>query len=236
MNQASILSLLTHSFTHSSTSTLYILLITPTKLSLSLSLSLSLFLSFSFSLSLVLSFSLSLSPLCTFNPQVALLEEELAGRRSFWRRQRHREDELTETESGLCQQLLEDEHLMASQVHSKIESIKEGWCINLLSLLSPHLLSPTCLSSFIPASPLSHPILPNPVHLFEEAAFIIVVSNSLPVFFRSPYLCFRSISQFGNLVSAGRSIVVPTLPFLKEALGINALRACLYLHPAAQLF
>jgi len=58
--------------------------------------------------------------------QVALLEEELAGRRSFWRRQRHREDELTEVESKLHRQLMEDEHVTAYHVQEQLESIQEG--------------------------------------------------------------------------------------------------------------
>lgn len=58
--------------------------------------------------------------------QVALLEEEFVGRRSFWRRQRHRELELTEMESMLHHQLTEGEHLMASDVRSQLESIREG--------------------------------------------------------------------------------------------------------------
>ena len=57
---------------------------------------------------------------------MALLEEELVGRRSFWRRQRHRELELTETESQLYHQLMEEEHLMASDFDSQLESIREG--------------------------------------------------------------------------------------------------------------
>lgn len=58
--------------------------------------------------------------------QVALLEEELAGRRSFWRRQRHREDELTEVESRLHRQLMEDEHVTAYHVQEQLENIQEG--------------------------------------------------------------------------------------------------------------
>ena len=58
--------------------------------------------------------------------QVALLEEELAGRRSFWRRQRHREDELTEVESKLHRQLMEDEHVTAYHVREQLENIQEG--------------------------------------------------------------------------------------------------------------
>ena len=58
--------------------------------------------------------------------QVALLEEELAGRRSFWRRQRHREDELTEVESKLHRQLMEDEYVTAYHVQEQLENIQEG--------------------------------------------------------------------------------------------------------------
>ncbi len=58
--------------------------------------------------------------------QVALLEEELAGRRSFWRRQRHREDELTEVESKLYRQLMEDEYVTAYHVQEQLENIQEG--------------------------------------------------------------------------------------------------------------
>lgn len=54
------------------------------------------------------------------------MEEELAGRRSFWRRQRHREDELTELESKLYRQLMEDEHVTAYQVQEQLENIQEG--------------------------------------------------------------------------------------------------------------
>lgn len=54
------------------------------------------------------------------------MEEELAGRRSFWRRQRHREDELTEVEANLYRQLMEDEYVTAYQVHEQLENIKEG--------------------------------------------------------------------------------------------------------------
>lgn len=57
------------------------------------------------------------------------MEEELAGRRSFWRRQRHREDELTEVEANLYRQLMEDEHVTAYQVHEQLENIKEGKCL-----------------------------------------------------------------------------------------------------------
>lgn len=57
---------------------------------------------------------------------MALLEEELAGRRSFWRRQRHREDELTEVESKLHRQLMEDEHVTAYHVREQLENIQEG--------------------------------------------------------------------------------------------------------------
>lgn len=57
---------------------------------------------------------------------MALLEEELAGRRSFWRRQRHREDELTEVESRLHRQLMEDEHVTAYHVQEQLENIQEG--------------------------------------------------------------------------------------------------------------
>ena len=58
--------------------------------------------------------------------KVPLLEEELAGRRSFWRRQRHREGELTETESQLHRELMQDEYITASQVQEELENIQEG--------------------------------------------------------------------------------------------------------------
>ena len=57
---------------------------------------------------------------------MALLEEELAGRHSFWRRQKHREDELTEVESKLHRQLMEDEYVTAYHVQEQLENIKEG--------------------------------------------------------------------------------------------------------------
>ena len=55
-----------------------------------------------------------------------MLEDELAGRRSFWRRQRHREDEQTTTESSLHQELLNNEHITAAKVKETRESIREG--------------------------------------------------------------------------------------------------------------
>jgi hypothetical protein len=60
--------------------------------------------------------------------QVALLEDELAGRKSFWRRQRHREEEQMTTESGLHQDLLNDQYLTAAKVKERLESIREGKC------------------------------------------------------------------------------------------------------------
>lgn len=57
-----------------------------------------------------------------------MLEDELAGRRSFWRRQRHREDEQTVTESGLHQELLNNEYLTAAKVKETLDSVREGKC------------------------------------------------------------------------------------------------------------
>ena len=55
-----------------------------------------------------------------------MLEEEIVGRRSFWRRQRHREDELTEVEAKLYYQLMEDNQIMALQVQEPLETVTEG--------------------------------------------------------------------------------------------------------------
>lgn len=46
--------------------------------------------------------------------------------RRSWRRQRHREDELTEVESQLYRQLMEDEHVTAYHVQEQLENIQEG--------------------------------------------------------------------------------------------------------------
>ena len=55
-----------------------------------------------------------------------MLEEELVGRRSYWRRQRHREDELTSVETQLVKQMLEDENVTAQIVIEKQETINES--------------------------------------------------------------------------------------------------------------
>lgn len=61
-----------------------------------------------------------------FLPQVELLEEELVGRRSFWRRQRHREEELTLVEAQLMKEMLENEDVTAQIVQAKQETINES--------------------------------------------------------------------------------------------------------------
>ena len=58
--------------------------------------------------------------------QLQLLEEELVGRRSYWRRQRHREDELTATQAQLVKKMLEDENVTAQIVSEKQETINES--------------------------------------------------------------------------------------------------------------
>ena len=58
------------------------------------------------------------------------------GRRSFWRRQRHREDELSQVEAKLYHQLMEDDQILAFQVQEPLESITEG---EELSAAMPHL-------------------------------------------------------------------------------------------------
>ena len=58
--------------------------------------------------------------------QVELLEEELVGRRSYWRRQRHREEELTNVEAQLMTEMLDNENVSAQVVQEKQEAINES--------------------------------------------------------------------------------------------------------------
>ena len=58
--------------------------------------------------------------------QVELLEEELVGRKSYWRRQRYREDELTIVEAKLMKEMLENEDVTAQAVQEKQETINES--------------------------------------------------------------------------------------------------------------
>ena len=55
-----------------------------------------------------------------------ILEEEIAARRGFWRRQRKREEELTTLESAICKELLRNEFLSAAILQHKLEAISEG--------------------------------------------------------------------------------------------------------------
>lgn len=55
-----------------------------------------------------------------------ILEEEIAARRGFWRRQRKREEELTTIESAICKELLQNEFLSAATLQDKLEAISES--------------------------------------------------------------------------------------------------------------
>ena len=55
-----------------------------------------------------------------------ILEEEIAARRGFWRRQRKRDEELTAMESSICKELLQSEFLSAATLQDKLEAISEG--------------------------------------------------------------------------------------------------------------
>lgn len=55
-----------------------------------------------------------------------MLEEEYVARKSFWRRQRHRERELSEHENSLTRQVLEDDEVTMNHVSERLELISEG--------------------------------------------------------------------------------------------------------------
>ena len=55
-----------------------------------------------------------------------ILEEEIAARRGFWRRQRKREEDLTTMKSAICKELLQNEFLSAATLQDKLEAISEG--------------------------------------------------------------------------------------------------------------
>ena len=58
--------------------------------------------------------------------QVQLLEEEIVGRRSFWRRQRKRESELTTQENKVAKMLMEDEHVTIHVLREYLDGIYES--------------------------------------------------------------------------------------------------------------
>lgn len=58
--------------------------------------------------------------------QLSILEEEYVARRSFWRRQRHREKELSEQQTSLRKQILDDYDVTLKQVSEQMELINEG--------------------------------------------------------------------------------------------------------------
>lgn len=58
--------------------------------------------------------------------QVQLLEEEIAGRRSYWRRQRKREEELSALEGVVGKQLMENEYVTAESIRMKLDTISES--------------------------------------------------------------------------------------------------------------
>ena len=58
--------------------------------------------------------------------QLSMLEEEFVGRRSFWRRQRHRERELSEQQTILTKQILDNYDVTLNHVSEQMELINEG--------------------------------------------------------------------------------------------------------------
>ena len=61
-----------------------------------------------------------------FCVKVQLLEEEIVGRRSFWRRQRKRESELTTQENKVAKMLMEDEHVTIHVLREYLDGIYES--------------------------------------------------------------------------------------------------------------
>ena len=55
-----------------------------------------------------------------------MLEEEIAARRSFWRRQRKREEELSDIESEIVKQLVEDNYVTMEALKEKLYTMSEG--------------------------------------------------------------------------------------------------------------
>ena len=55
-----------------------------------------------------------------------MLEEEIAARRSYWRRQRKREDELSALETELVQILFADENVSIEPLKEKLENADES--------------------------------------------------------------------------------------------------------------
>ena len=58
--------------------------------------------------------------------QLSILEEEYVGRRSFWRRQRHRERELSEQQATLRKQILDNYDVTLNHVSEQMELINDG--------------------------------------------------------------------------------------------------------------
>ena len=58
--------------------------------------------------------------------QVQLLEEEIVGRRSFWRRQRKREVEISNQENKVAKMLMEDEHVTIHRLREYLDVIYES--------------------------------------------------------------------------------------------------------------
>ena len=54
------------------------------------------------------------------------MEEEIVGRRSFWRRQRKRESELTTQENKVAKMLMEDEHVTIHVLREYLDGIYES--------------------------------------------------------------------------------------------------------------
>lgn len=54
------------------------------------------------------------------------MEEEIVGRRSFWRRQRKREIELTTQENKVAKMLMEDEHVTIHVLREYLDGIYES--------------------------------------------------------------------------------------------------------------
>lgn len=55
-----------------------------------------------------------------------MLEEEHVARKSFWRRQRHREREISEYETSLAKLIIQDQNVTLSHVSERLELINEG--------------------------------------------------------------------------------------------------------------
>lgn len=76
--------------------------------------------------------------------QLSILEEEYVARKSFWRRQRHRERELSETQAKLVKQILVNYDVTSNDVYELMEFVNEGKLfIMMCSVLSHHTILET---------------------------------------------------------------------------------------------